>query len=588
MRIKEADIQQIRQKANIVEVIGQHLALHKAGRNYTALCPFHNDTNPSLMISSEKQIYKCFVCGAGGNVFTFLQQYQKLTFVEAVKSVADLVGITLDIDDDFFKSKYSPEIMRLFDLLNETISYTTYQLNLDENQRIKDYLTNRNISERAIKKFKIGYNPKHTLNKYLLKKGYTHSELQDVNLIHFQAETDYDVFSNRIVFPIYNDDNQPVGFSGRVVNQQDQPKYINTSETKIYVKGNLLYNLNLAKVAIRSEKFVYLVEGVLDVIAFDEAKVFNVVASLGTALTKQQVNLLKRVTNKVVIAYDGDDAGLNAANQAGKLFQEANFEVLVFNNFQGLDADEYLIKYGNEDFTKAISQSMTWIEFLMDYYLKQYDLNNYQDKKNYTKEIIKEISRLKDNFDQEHYFSVLSKNTGFELATLKQVIKEVKVVRRPEPKIQEMKPARLARELRIEFEIINQILLDKAGFEIFQRELGHLITDPGQQLILLIKDWYLKYDKIEVADLLSDLSDQRVRQLLLTITELETMQQVYNPKVLHESINRLKVQMIDSRIELLSKKISQDQLDIVDITKEIGELRKEKELILKGEAYENI
>ena len=161
MRIKEADIQQIRQKANIVEVIGQHLALHKAGRNYTALCPFHNDTNPSLMISSEKQIYKCFVCGAGGNVFTFLQQYQKLTFVEAVKSVADLVGITLDIDDDFFKSKYSPEIMRLFDLLNETISYTTYQLNLDENQRIKDYLTNRNISERAIKKFKIGYNPKH-------------------------------------------------------------------------------------------------------------------------------------------------------------------------------------------------------------------------------------------------------------------------------------------------------------------------------------------------------------------------------------------------------------------------------------------
>ena len=530
MKIKEADIQLIRQKANIVEIIGQHLSLHKSGRNYRVLCPFHNDTNPSLMISVDKQIYKCFVCGAGGNVFTFLQQYQKVSFVEAVKTVADQVGVTLDIDNDFLKDKYPPEINKLFEVLNEAVNYTTYQLNLNEFEDVKNYLLKRNISERAIKKFKIGYNPKHSLSNYLIKKGFTRSELIDINLLNFKAETDYDVFSNRIVFPIFNEDNHPVGFSGRVVSSNDQPKYLNTSETKLYSKGNILYNLNQAKNSIRNEKFLYLVEGVLDVIAFDEANVYNVVASLGTALTKKQVSMIKRLTKKVVIAFDGDNAGQNAAYQVGKLIKESNCEVFILNSFVGLDADEYLMEHGSITFKKALTQTMSWLEFLMDYYLKQYDLNNYQDKKNYTQQILNEIETLKDSFDKQHYLSILSKTTGFDLNMLKEVASDFKKITKPRPVIPQLQPLKLAKEFRIEYEIINQILLSKEAFEVFQRELGHLIHEIPQQLVLLIKDRYLKYDKIEIADLLSDLKSQELRQLILTITELETMQQVYKDR----------------------------------------------------------
>lgn len=581
MRIKEEDINRVRQETNIVDIIGQYLSLQKSGRNYLTLCPFHNDTNPSMTISTDKQIYKCFVCGAGGNVFSFLQNYQHLSFPEAVIKVAEFSGITLDVKAEDFIAPYDEKTQRYFDTLEEAINYSHYQLNLAENQAVKDYLLRRGISQRAIDKFKIGYNPKHQLSQFLLKKGISRSDLIATNLLRFTQDADYDVFSNRILFPIFNHNNKPVAFSGRALDN-DQPKYVNTAETDVYVKGNILYNYYQAKTIARKEKLIYLVEGVIDVIAFDEAGIENVVATLGTALTKQQISLLKQLTNTVYCAYDGDEAGQLAAYKAGVALKAAGFEVFVVNQWDGLDPDEYRHKFGNDALIKVCKQAINWIEFLLDYYLKQYDLNNYDDKKHYAVAIMKHIDQITDSFDKENFIGVLSKATGFEInslksLSLKQPQKRVtaKVSAKPKPV--------LARKYRAEYEIINQMLYSKEAYLIFKESLGHLINPHTQAIALIIADYYLKYDKIVLADFISYLNDHTLEKLLLLITELETIHPKFDKQFLKECIQQVKADMIDLQIKQLQLSMSTDLQTNAKLADEIIRLKLNKQAILKGE-----
>ncbi len=585
MRIAEADIVKIRQAANIVEIIGQHLTLHKAGRNYSALCPFHNDTNPSLMISSDKQIYKCFVCGAGGNVFTFLQAYQQISFPEAVKVVADHVGIPLDISQYTYEKDYSAETLRLFEVLTAAIEFTTYQLNQPAHQSIQAYLLNRNISKRALKKFNVGFDPQHELSKFLLKKGFSQSELIAVNLLNLTANQDYDIFSNRIVFPIYNEHNQPVGFSGRVTIEGQQPKYLNTAETAIFKKGQLLYNYPLAKTTIRQTQTVYLVEGVLDVIAFDEAGVYNCVATLGTAFTNEQARLLKRLGAKVILAYDGDSAGQLAAFKTGQLLLAQGLTVSVFNGFKTLDADEYLSQVGVEKFNETLRLTKTWIEFLMEYYLDKYDLANYESKKSYVQVLIEAIKKESSSFDQAHYLADLARVTGFKESALADLLakKTVTKLKTPANQVTQITSSRLAKEFRTEFEIINQLLLAKEAYLLFQAHLGHLIHPEASNLVLLIGEYYLKYDRLELADLLSDLDNDTSKELLLIISELETLPKVYNKAMLFEAINRIKIQMLDQQIAHLKKQLVADVSSAQTVMAKIQALNQQKNQIIKGE-----
>ncbi|MBR3227256.1 MAG: DNA primase, partial [Erysipelotrichaceae bacterium] len=308
MRISEETINDIRNSANIVDVIGHYVPLIKKGRSYAAVCPFHDDHDPSLSISEDKQIYKCFVCGNGGNCFTFVENYKKCSFPEAVIEVAQIIGKPLNIE--YTAPRKENRYRRYYDLLNDYISYANYILNATKlGLEAREYLEKRGIDETLINEFQIGYCPQdNKIYQNLRARNYSDEDMIRVNVARMGSNGMNDVFYRRIVFPIHNSDGEPVAFTARDFSGFSESKYINSSETLIYTKGNILYNYHRAKDSARQSGNVIVTEGVMDVIAYRRAAINNVVATLGTACTASQVQQLKEMAGTVILSYDGDKA----------------------------------------------------------------------------------------------------------------------------------------------------------------------------------------------------------------------------------------------------------------------------------------
>ena len=313
MRLSDEEITAVRNSADIAEVIGHYVPLVKKGRSMACVCPFHDDHDPSLSISQDKQIYKCFVCGAGGNVFTFVQNYEKVSFPEAVAKVAEISGYKLSFDPSAFKTPVDPRKDALYKVLAETIRYTHYQLGAQAGTPVREYLANRGIDEATIEKFEIGWNgPGDELLRFLQAKGYNEQDMVAANVVRLNESGLHDVFASRITFPIHDSLGNPIGFTARSMDPEAQSKYINTTETDVYVKGHTVFNYHRAKQPSRQEGRVLLCEGVTDVLAFSRAGMDNVVATLGTACTKEQLRLLRQCSLHLTFCYDGDKAGQNA------------------------------------------------------------------------------------------------------------------------------------------------------------------------------------------------------------------------------------------------------------------------------------
>lgn len=549
--IREEDINAVREKADIVDVIGHYLQVQRKGKSYVALCPFHDDHSPSMSISQDKQIYKCFVCNAGGNVFSFVQNYEKISFPEAVGRVASLVGYPLTITDSYQQKKVDPHKETLYKLLNEAIKFFMYELNSEEAKQEKEYLEKRGLDQATRERFQIGYNPKgDKLYAFLKAKGYHEKDMVACNLIRTAEDGLHDVFYGRITFPIHDKDGNPIGFSARSLDANTTSKYINTNETELFEKGKLLFNYHRARNQARKEKEVYIAEGVTDVIAFQKAGIENCVCTLGTACTKQQIQQLKQLAPTVVFCYDGDDAGQNATYKAARLAKDAGIDVLVVNNKTGKDPDEILREQDKEGLINLSKNTIPWMEFVIQYHSRKVNMDNYLEKKEFVQKTLTEIQALEDPLDRQHYSQVLSQLTGFTL-DLEQPSKPVTPIQH---KVSSKIPngAKEAEEA-----ILYYMLQEEEASHDFETNLGFLNDRDRNELALMIVDAYRTQETIDAMRLMDSTKNEEIKKLIASLLAEEEKPN-YTEAIMHGLARKVKIYAKTKEADGYKEQLEQD------------------------------
>lgn len=576
--ISEDDIKAIRQQADIVDVMSRYITLEKKGKDYKAICPFHDDHDPSLSISTDKQIFKCFVCGTGGNVFTFVQKIENISFLEAVCKVAELIHYPLHMYTSQFQPKVD-ENQPLYDCVQSYIRFLTYELQSENGESVKRYLSQRKINEDIIKRFEIGYAPESSRSvKYLKAKGFNEQILTDTGLIRTHDLDTYAVFDNRLMIPIHDENGNPVGFTARRLNEdKDVAKYINTSETKIYHKGHLIFNYHRAKEFAKKNKRCILVEGAMDVIAFEKADIHESIACLGTACTKEQITLLKRLNVPLVVCYDGDRAGKAATYKFGKLAVDYGLNFSIVKNTTGKDPDEIFNELGKDELYLSVHKTVSFVEFLFDYLPNQYDLDNYEDKKKFTSEMQSFIERTCTDFEKADYYSRIRDLTGFDLshqsanipAPKKESRNNAAVVRNIEP----LKNGRTLAEHGVLWMILNS----KLAADQFKDQIGFFQDPVCEELSLYCYDMYRNMDHIDFDVLMSYIEKEDVRNLLVSLMENPFHVDGYNEDFFNDSLMKIKECTLQAQIDNLNDQIK----NVQDPMLKISLASKKQELIIQ-------
>ncbi|HSH35349.1 DNA primase [Schnuerera sp.] len=410
-KINEELIEKIHDSSNLVDIVSRYLKLKKTGSNYVGLCPFHSEKTPSFTVSESKQLFHCFGCGEGGDLITFIMKIENLSFVEAVKFLADLQGISIE-ESNKVDDKLNLEKKLIYEINKEAAKF--YYYNLKKSKEASRYLQNRKINEKVIKKFGLGYAPDRwdSIKKYLQQKGYKEVDIEKAGLIGRRKDDTgyYDKFRNRIIFPIIDAKKRVIGFGGRILDNT-MPKYLNSKDTLVFSKGDNLYGLNLIKRYSDSQKLI-LVEGYMDVIALAQNGIDYVVASLGTAFTHNQAKLLKRYKREIYICYDSDKAGINASIKALNILRKEGVEPKVIVLPTGQDPDDFINKNGLNEFNKLINKALNYIDYKIFINKQKFDLNNTEEKIQFTKEISKILVDLKSPIEKEVYIDKVSRETG--------------------------------------------------------------------------------------------------------------------------------------------------------------------------------
>lgn len=540
-RLSQEKINEIRQSVDIVDVIGEYLPLEKKGRNYIALCPFHDDKHPSMSVSPDKQIFMCFVCGTGGNVFTFLQKYLKISYIEAVKKVAEIGHIDLsEYHLDVVSSPISKENASLYQMHEEAQKIYSYYLNTKLGLEAKAYLTKRHFSDELIKEFQIGYAPlQSTLYQAFEKLGFQEIDMVKSGLI-VESYQHFDRFQDRIMFPLYNQQGQVVGFSGRIYKPtQTDSKYVNSPESDIFIKGQTLYHYHQCKDAVKEAGFIYLLEGFMDVIAMYKAGIENTVAIMGTALTKGHIQALRRLTHHVHLCLDGDQAGQTAMSKAARELEEAGFQVSIIVLPDNHDPDEIYEEHGKEGLQEALKKTLKPIEFLMNFEYQKIDSQNYDDRKNYLEKMCYEIAKIHDPIDQDYYIQVLSKQSGFSYDLIHQQINGMKPQFHQETRVQQKKITHLKDKYQqAEHDLLFYMLNHKSVALKYEAKAGFMYNDQYRIIASYIIDYYRHHNQLEIADLINSIQKEDLIQTVVEIAQ-SPLPQEYEEKAIDDYIETI-------------------------------------------------
>ena len=410
MRYSDDIIEEVRQKNDIVDVVSQYVKLTRKGSSYFGLCPFHNEKTPSFSVTPGKQMYYCFGCGAGGNVFNFIMEYENYTFGEALKHLADRAGVELpQIEYSKEVREKAQERAELLEINKQAAQYFYYQLRTEKSAQGYQYLTGRGLSEETMRKFGLGYSDKFGggLYQFLKSKGYGDDRLRESGLFNVDERHGmYDKFWNRVIFPIMDVNNRVIGFGGRVMGD-GKPKYLNSPETKIFDKSRNLYGLNVARTTRR--KYLILCEGYMDVISMHQAGFTNAVASLGTALTSGHASLLKRYTQEVLLLYDSDEAGVRAALRAIPILREAGVNSRVVNLRPYKDPDEFIKNLGAEAFEERLEQASDSFMFRVSIAESEFPMEEPQGQNRFFERCAEMLLELKDELERNLYIEAIVK-----------------------------------------------------------------------------------------------------------------------------------------------------------------------------------
>ncbi len=423
MYYPEELVEEIREKNDIVDVISGYVKLQKKGSSYFGLCPFHNEKSPSFSVSPGKQMYYCFGCGAGGNVFTFIMEYENYSFPEALKMLADRVGVTVP------EQEYSQEVKkqqdmrtRILELNKLAATYFYYQLRSENGKQAMEYLRNRQLSEETMKGFGLGYANKYSndLYQYMKKKGISDELLKESGLMNVDEKQGmYDKFWNRVIFPIMDVNNRVIGFGGRVMGD-GKPKYLNSPETRVFDKSRNLYGLNIARTA--RKKNILLCEGYMDVISLHQAGFKNAVASLGTSLTTQHAGLLKRYTDEVILTYDSDEAGTRAALRAIPILKAAGLTAKVLHMDPYKDPDEFIKALGAEKFQERINQAENSFLFEISVLEKEFDMGDPEGKTAFYEAIAAKLMEFEVELERENYIEAVAGKYHIAFENLRKLV----------------------------------------------------------------------------------------------------------------------------------------------------------------------
>ncbi len=501
------EIDNIRQSANIVDIISSYVPLTQKGKNYFGVCPFHDDTNPSMSVSEEKQIYKCFSCGASGNVFTFVKDYENVSFLDAVSIVAEKCGLT-------FKNNIhsSPKVnshQEEYDVMALALKFYQNNLNSKEGLPAKEYLKKRNLDEQVIKDFEIGLalEKNNSLNKLLIGKNYPAALLLDLGLVNRNKEYLNDVFNNRIIFPIHDLEGRPIGFTGRIYEESNQAKYLNTKESPIFKKGQILFNFHRAKNEIKKKKCLIIVEGNMDAIRMYANGIKNVVALMGTSLTKNQVEIIKSTRAKIILMLDNDNAGEEATYQNGNILAEAHLTPYVVRLSDAKDPDEYIIKYGVEAILNNIAHPLDFLDFQLQFFKKNKDLTNPTDLTDYIKLVIKSLENIDDDLLKEITIKKISNDYNISLALLNNELAKIKKKEKPK-ETKKLGKEPVSRYNLACSNILYYMMNNSLYIRMFQKELGYFSSKKYRNIANEIIYYAKVHEEISLSSFITFVSSK--------------------------------------------------------------------------------
>jgi len=567
--VSEDVISEIRRSVDIVDVIGDYIPIEQKGKNYFCICPFHDDHNPSLSISPEKQIYTCFVCGASGNVFTFLQEFKNISFLEAVKEVAHSSGLSVNVDVS--RPKMFEKEKSIMDIANK---FYINNLKSEKGHDALKYLKSRGIDENIIKEFEIGVALKDgdTLSKLLIGKKYDEKTLIDVGISN-KNDRIYDVFRNRITFPVHNPNGEVVAFSARIYNGEADSKYINSRESVIFKKGEVLFNYHRAINEVRKSKYILLVEGQMDAIRIYSSGIKSVVATMGTALTKEQITLLRRCNVPVKLLMDSDSAGEKATISNGELLQNANINVEVIRLSGAKDPDEYILKYGIDKFKDVINSSISLFHYKLKYYKNDKNLSNADDITNYINKVIEELNKRKDEILTDVTLNKLSEEFNISKDILKQKIVSKEIIK---PTISKKIFNKNKKKYDKVCEAILYYMLNDAYYIKAFSDLNYI---PDAFYMSLAKDicaYYILYKNIEIADFLTYIKEDEEKYKMV-VEVINEHDEELNSSDWNNYIKFIKKWINDNKIEELKLRLKKT-LDInekLELNDRIAKLKKE-------------
>ena len=565
-------INKIRSKVDIVDIIGERIPLTAKGKNFFGVCPFHDDTNPSMSVSREKQIYTCFSCHATGNVFKFLMDYEHMEFREVLKYLGDKVGIdTKSIQIRKKSTKYD----KLYEAYQLSLKYYQNNLNSKVGKKARDYLLKRNIDEDLIKEFEIGLSleKKDDLTKLLSSKSY---DLVTLNKIGLSSDN-HDVYNDRIMFPLYDTSGKVVAFSGRRYDNIKENKYVNTKETEIFKKGELLYHYHIAKEECREKKSVIVMEGFMDVIRASSIGIKNTIALMGTAMTKEQINLIKRLSNTIILCLDGDKPGQDAMLNNGELLLNSGIEVKIVVIPDDEDPDSYILKYGKERFIGLIDSALPFSDYKIKRLKDNIDFRSEEETANYINSVIEETAKLDDEIRREVILKRLAKEFDIGYNTLEMRINSF--LKQKETKKEVLYPKNKEEKKNKYTKAFEQILF-------FMLNNDWIITQVEKERIIFPNEvmrstcneiiyYYKKYGTINIADFYTYIQDKEDIMLLVNNILASKYNETTSQEELREYFNCVKEftkkEEIKRLIGLMKKEL--DPLEQAKIADKIRKLR---------------
>lgn len=600
-RIPQHVIDEVREKTNIVEVIGQYVQLKKSGKNYLGLCPFHEEKTPSFSVAEDKQIFHCFGCGKGGNVYTFLQELEGISFPEAVKKVADLeqipIGIEISNEPISQTSTGQQQLIALHERTRDL--YHHLLVNTKVGETALSYLHERGLSDELINEFKIGFAPsQRDFLVQIAQQDKVSADLMERSGLFIRREDGSfsDRFYQRVMFPLNDFRGKPIGFSGRILKTEeypgdDQPKYLNSPETELFNKRQVLFNFDKARNEIRKQGEAILFEGFMDVLAAWQADIKIGLASMGTSLTEQQIASIERITGQVVISYDGDDPGQAATDRALSILDaHSRLGLSVVTIPEKLDPDEYLRKYGVTELQNLLQHGrQTPFAFKMHYRKKGLNLENEADRLNYLDVVMQDLAKVQSPVEQDLYLGQLANDFHLTRESLKQqlqmVRQTIRTERRQQQTVPSPAPVQSVRRVVTKEEKAERMLLYRSMNESSVREQlvqtdFQFIHDHYQELLLYLDSYMMVHGNFILADFLNYLKENEMKQLAIDISmismsedsnerEIYDLMRVISQSGIAEEIKQRQKEQLEARKSGNQQRELELTIQIIELTKRL-------------------